>query len=622
MGLLLVAMVPGRALGQLRVQEVRFEGNEAFSDRQLRKVTRVEDRALLLGWLGVSKPRFNYMVAARDVTFLRAFYHNRGYLQAQVEQLTEQLDERTLTVMFAIREGPLTTLSDVSFEGNDTSPDQELLNITRRRRESRLGPNSGEAMNESAIHGAATAILAHYRSEGNYFARIEPRVGERDSITGSASVTFRIAEGPLVHVGDVVIDGERLTKNFVINREVVLDSGDLLTETARRESQRRLHATGIFRTVNVTVGGVSADSSEATVLVTVSERPPRYVGLGAGFARDENAQVDLRVRTAGEWGHRNIYGTGRAIELAAAGDFQVISDWKPIQQEVSLRYVEPWFWSSRTPGTILLAFRPQQYDIYQVQEFAAELGLRREFTPRTVGWLTFSYRLVGTEFPSENVSDQKALRGLSGEIQRDTRDTFISPSQGSLTRLVARNYGWIFGGPNYDRFTGEWARYRSTGRRTIVATRLKLGLASPRGQTRDIPVFDRFFAGGANTVRGYDERTLGPVIASTDTTTGDMRFDPVGGRILALANLEFRRPRLLGPIGAEIFFDVGNIWGRLEDLDSRLAYSAGVGLFLDTPIGPIRVDYGWRLQRSPAERDTPGYRLPMGDLHISFLHAF
>lgn len=615
---LMVVLLPARAWGQLKVGEVRFEGNRSYSTAALRKVTRVEDRS----WLGLLKPRFNYLVAGRDAAFLKAFYHNRGYLQAQVEQRTERVSERELAVTFVIREGPLTTLADVYFEGNDDVGPQRLLNLIDRRRASRLRPNTGEPMNASAIQDAANVILSHYREEGYYFAQVRPVIGARDSTTGTAPVRFRIREGPKVRVSRVTIDGARNTKDFVITREITLDPGDLLTEPERRKSQRRLHATGIFRTVNVTVGEISPDSTQAVVQVTVSERPRRYVGLGAGFARDENAQVDLRLRAAGEWGHRNLFGTGRAIALSAAGDFQVITDWQPIQQEISLRYVEPWFWGSRTPLTALFALRPQQYDVYQVQELAVELGLRREFTPRTVGWLNFSYRLVSTEFAVENVSDQKALRGITGEIQRDSRDTFVSPSRGSLTRLRTRNYGWILGGPDYDRFTWEWARYRATGRRTIFASRIKVGMASPRGGTKDIPVFDRFFAGGASTVRGYDERTLGPVRATTDTVSGARRFDPVGGRILALLNLEFRRPRVAGPLGTHLFLDAGNVWSRLKDVDGRIAFSAGIGVFLDTPVGPIRFDYAWRLNRSPAERDLPGYRLPASNWHLTILHAF
>ena len=624
--LVVLLAVPSVASAQLAVDAVLFEGNRAFTDKELRKVTRVEDSGILrklFAWTPLfGKPRFNYLVAARDVTFLQAFYRNRGYLQARVEQRTRQLAETKLAVTYIISEGLRTTLSDVTFIGNETYSDQRLLSQFDESRAARLRPNQGDPVSGSAIQAAALQIVNLYRTEGHYFARVRPSITPRDSTTGSSAVTFAIREGPIVRVVDVDVAGNRSTKRHIITREVTLDPGDLLTEPDRMESQRRLFGTGIFRTVNVTIGEISPDSTRARVQVIVTERPKRYVSLGAGFAREEEAQVDVRFRGNGQWGHRNLYGTGRAIEFTTAGDFQVITGWKPIQQELSLRYLEPWFFGARTPLTASFSLRPQQYDIYEVQEFAVELGLRREYTRQTVGWLNFSYRLVDTkQVPIEDLSVKEALRGISGQIERDSRDLFISPSHGSLSRLRTQHYGGILGGPDYDRFSFEWARYRTSGRRTVVATRLKLGIASPRGGTGQIPIFDRFFAGGNNTVRGYSERELGPVIETADEG-GATRFEPVGGRVLFLANLEFRRPRVAGPLGTKLFLDIGNVWSRGSDVDGRLAYSAGVGVFIDTPLGPVWFDYGWRLNRSAVERDTPGYRLSAGRLHFGVLHAF
>jgi outer membrane protein insertion porin family len=627
-GLALVVLLaaPSVVRAQLAVDAVLFEGNQAFTERELRKVTRVEDSGILralFSWTPFfGKPRFNYLVAARDVTFLQAFYRNRGFLQARVEQRTRQLSETELAVTYVITEGVRTTLSDVIFSGNEAYSDQRLLGQINESRAARLRPNQGDPVSGSAIQAATLEIVTLYRAEGHYFARVRPAIGARDSTTGSSTVTFTIHEGPIVRVEDVDIDGNRQTKRHIITREVTLDPGDLLTEPDRMESQRRLFGTGIFRTVNVTVGSISPDSTRARLLVTVTERPSRYVSLGAGFAREEEAKVDVRFRGNGQWGHRNLYGTGRGIELTTAGDFQVITGWQPIQQELSLRYQEPWFFGARTPLTAAFSMRPQQYDIYEVQEFAMELGLMREFTRQTVGWLNFNYRLVDTrQVPIEDLAVKEALRGFSGQIERDSRDLFISPSHGSVTRLRTQHNGWILGGPDYDRFSYEWARYRTTGRRTVMASRLKVGIASPRGDTGRIPIFDRFFAGGNNTVRGYNERELGPVIETTDEG-GATRFEPVGGRVLFLANLEFRRPRVVGPLGTTLFLDIGNVWSRGSEVDGRLAYSTGIGVFLDTPLGPVRFGYGWRLNRSAIERDTPGYRLSRGRLYFGVLHAF
>ncbi len=622
--LLLLASLPTEALAQRKVREAVFEGNEAFSDRQLRRVVNVDNPAnfILLRPILGSKPRFNYLVLGRDVTYLRAFYRNRGYLQVRVEHEVEQLSGEELMVRFRITEGSLTTLSHVRLEGNRLFTDEALLAVLRRARGARLRPERGDPVSEAAIRAGAEAIIQRYRTEGRYFAGVEPTIGQRDTLNGTAPVVFRVTEGPEVRVGGVRIEGNRDTKGFVISREVTLEPGDRMTETERRESQRWLYATGIFRTVNVTVGEISPDSTLANVLVTVSESPRRYVGTGIGVVSDQQEQFDLSLRGSAEWGHRNLYGTGRALQLTASADFQIITRWSQVRRELGLRYIEPWFWGARTPLTASFTLRPQSYQEYQVQEIVSEIGWRREFTPRTRGWINFSYRLINTQIPIEAFSGRDALRGVTGDIERDSRDNILSPNQGSLSRLSGSLYGLLgLGGPQYSLISFSWARYQPTGLHTILATRVRFGAALPLGPTDEVPIFDRFFLGGAYSVRGFDERLLGPVTAVIDSA-GAVRYSPRGGQAMALLNVGVRRPRILGPLGMLVFFDAGNVWADLDEVDTRLALTAGAGIFLDTPIGPIRFDYGWRLNRSATERDTPGYRLPLRQWHLGVLYAF
>lgn len=612
-----IFLFPQVAEAQRKVVNITFEGNSAFTDSELMALTQVGDR----GFFGLgARPRFNVLVLGRDVTYLKAFYRNRGYLQCRVEDDTESTGENGLIVHFAIHEGPLTTLGDLIFSGNELFHDDELAGMVSRLRGIRL--RGGDPINESAIQAGAEEIFRRYRSRGHYFATVQPAIGVRDTSSGTAPVHYRIYEGPVVRVSDLTVEGHRSTKKFVITREVTLDIGDLVTEEARRESQRRLYSTGLFRTVGVTVGEVSEDSTSAIILVTVNEMPKHYLGTGLGVAGDQQEQIDLRLHTSAEWGHRNVYGTGRSVELSASADFQVITAWKQIRRELSLRYLEPWFWSSRTPLTAMIALRPRSYDVYQVQEVATEIGLSRDFTARSRVWLNFSYRLVNTEVPIEAFTRSDALRGFNGTMERDSRDNIVSPTRGSLTMLQLSSYGGLLGGPTYSIASAQWSRYELTGSRTVVATRMRVGVAVPTGDTDEVPIFDRFFAGGASSVRGYEERQLGPVSTFYDTTSGRIIYQPRGGEALALFNLEIRRPRYFGPFGLLFFLDAGNIWAKPREMNLKLAFSAGVGVFLDTPIGPVRLDYGWRLNRSPIERAIDDYRLDPGHLHFSVLYAF
>ncbi|MFO7769481.1 MAG: BamA/TamA family outer membrane protein [bacterium] len=618
--LLGVAAGSGEAYGQRKVEDVVFHGNEAFPAERLADVTRVENRNILQ-FLGKGRPTFNYLVMGRDTTILRAFYRNRGYLQCSVEDRVEPLGEERLVVHYTIREGPRYTLSELRFEGNEVFGDEALRGLLSGLRGYRL--RQGAPISESALQAGAERIRQLYLEEGYYFVEVSPRIGQRDTTSGAAPVTYRVREGNQVRVTDVTVEGARHSKDFVITREVTLDPGDLLKETQRRESQRRLYGTGIFRTANVTVGGVNEDTTSVNVLVTVRERPLHYFGFGAGVAGDDREQLDLNLHTSSDWGHRNLFGTGRVLELRASADFQVVTAWELVRRELSMRYVEPWLLGTRMPGTLTLALRPQSYGIYNVQEITAEIGLSREFTPRSRGRLDFTYRLVDTEVPVEAFSSRDALRGGSLWAERDSRDNFFSPVSGSYTQAMVRGYGGkVLGGPSYAIMSATWSRYQLTGSSTVLATRVRAGLAQPYGGTDEVLIFDRFFAGGANSVRGYSERRLGPVTTSVDTTTGRTSFQARGGRALLLLNAEMRRPGILGPVGSMVFVDAGNVWARTGDVGFDLALTAGVGIFLDTPIGPFRVNYGWRLNKSPTERATPGFSLPPGQFHFTVLHAF
>ncbi len=614
-GILLVFLLatPTTVRAQRKVSEVTFEGNVSFDSAELKKLTRVGPRS----WLS-RKPTFNILVMNRDVTYIRGFYQDRGFLGCRVEAATEAVGEDDLVVRFTLDEGDRTSLSRLEFHGNTHFSDRELQNRIRNIRGVRL--REGAPLNASVIQAGGQLILNRYRNNGFYFARVQPGTGVRDNLSGTAPVIYRIAEGPEVRVTGVRVEGNRSTKREVIVRELTLKAGDLLQEEDRIESQRRLFATGVFRSASVTVGEVTADSTGATLLVTVNEMPARYVGTGTGLAGDQQEQFDLRFHTSAVWGHRNLWGTARALELNAGADFRIdfrrFRDSELIQRELSLRYLEPWIFRSRIPLTTLLYVRPRSYPEYDTEEYGAEIGVAKEFALRTKAWLNLAFRQVRIDsaaVPQALVPQERSsLSGINATFERDTRDNFLSPLRGSMTRFRLNSYlRFQAQNPAYTSVLFEWSRYQLTGSRTVVAVRARLGLAWPQGRTTEVPIFDRFFLGGASSVRGHQERSLGPESADGN---------PIGGEAVALFNLEIRRPKQIGPFGLILFADAGNVWRDISAMQRRfkLAYGTGVGIFLDTPIGPFRIGHGWKVKVSSRGDVT----FERGVFHFSVMYAF
>jgi len=564
------------------------------------------------------KPTFNILVMNRDVTYIRSFYQDQGYLGCRVAAATEAVGDDDLMVHFTVDEGDRTSLSRLEFQGNTHFSDRELQNHIRNVRGVRL--REGDPLNASAIYGGRQMILQRYRNNGFHFARVQPGTGARDNLSGTAPVIYRIIEGPQVTVTGVRVEGNRLTKREVIVRELILSEGDLLQEQDRIESQRRLFATGVFRTASVTVGEVTGDSTGAVLLVTVNEMPVRYVGTGTGLAGDKQEQFDLTFHTSAVWGHRNLWGTARALELNAGADFRIdfrrFRDSELIQRELSLRYLEPWIFHSRIPLTTLLYIRPRSYPEYETEEYGAEIGVAKEFALRTKAWLNLAFRQVRIDSAAVSQAlvpqERSSLSGINATFERDTRDNFLSPSQGSMTRVRLNSYlRFQAQNPAYTSVLFEWSRYQLTGSRTVVAVRARLGLAWPQGRTTEVPIFDRFFLGGASSVRGHQERSLGPESADGN---------PIGGESVALFNLEIRRPKQIGPLGLILFADAGNVWRDISAMQRRfkLAYGTGVGIFLDTPIGPFRIDHGWEVKVTSRGDVT----LERGVFHFSVMYAF
>ncbi len=611
--LALLLATPVTVEAQRKVSNVTFEGNTSFGSAELKKLTRVGYQPLL-----GRKPTFNILVMNRDVTYIRGFYHDQGYLGCQVEAASEAAGDDELEVHFTIEEGDRTSLSRLEFHGNTVFPDEDLQGRIRALRGVRL--REGAPLNASAIHAGGEQILQGYRNNGFHFARVQPGTGVRDALTGMAPVIYRITEGPQVSVTGIRVEGNRLTRREVIVRELTLNEGDFLDERQRIESQRRLFATGVFRTASVTVGEVTGDSTGAILLVTVNEMPVRYIGTGTGLAGDQQEQFDLRFHSSAVWGHRNLWGTARALELNAGIDFRIdfrrFIDLELIQRELSLRYLEPWIFGSRIPLTTLLYVRPRSYPEYDTEEYGAEVGVAREFSLKTKAWLNLAFRQVKIDSAAVPQAfapqERSSLSGINATYERDSRDNFLSPMRGSMTRIRLNSYlRFQAQNPAYTSILFEWSRYQLTGSRTVVAIRSRLGLAWPQGRTVEVPIFDRFFLGGASSVRGHQERSLGPESADGN---------PVGGEAVALFNLEIRRPKQIGPLGLLLFADAGNVWRDIGAMQRRfkLAYGTGIGIFLETPIGPFRIDHGWEVRVSPNGDVT----LERGIFHFSVMYAF
>jgi outer membrane protein insertion porin family len=627
------------------VNSVRISGNRAFTAQQLRELLRIKEGDI-------------FVRAALDagVNAIVAAYHARGYpgMTAHVSDAALPPErpgspDRGVEIAIAITEGPRTIVRKVAFEGHEALPDGALRAL--------VATAPGRPYVEAEVARDRDVLELEYRNRGYGSATVRTAIAFADDGT-QADVRFTIVEGPQVLVDHIIIVGNRRTDAEVIERALVLRPGEPLGFNAMVESRARLRAIGLFRSVRVEPIG-PAGRTRRDVLVAVEEADATTFDFGggveAGFrarpgeARQAEDQFEVVPRGFFQIGRRNLWGRNRSVDLFTrvslrARDIAAVRGAEAATSEVGFneyRVAATWREPAAfgTAADVMLSGRFEQairssFD-FNRRDVRAEIG--RQFTPRYsgVGRVSFERTRIFNRDPDseqapliDRLFPQVRLVRVSGTAIRDTRDDPLDPTRGSLATmsidLAARAIGSEVG---FVRTYVEGFLYRRlpVRRSAVLALGARLGAADgfPREKdgriVQDLPASERFFAGGDTSVRGFsldragDERTITPA------------GFPTGGNGVIVFNAELR-VHALGPVRqrGEIqvvgFVDAGNVFPRVSGLDvTDLRPAAGFGVRYRSPVGPIRVDLGFNLDRREL---VPGVRERGTVLHISLGQAF
>jgi outer membrane protein insertion porin family len=469
-------------------------------------------------------------------------------------------------------------------------------------------------------------------------------------------VLFTVREGQRVSVDHVLIVGNQRTRTATIERELQFRAGEPLGLEQVNESQRRLAALGLFRRVRINELA-HGDESKRDVLVSVEEAPATTVGFGGGVEAGELLLTDEETKIASqhlevapraffEIGRRNLFGKNRSVNLftrVSLGNLQNQTTSKGFgEYRVIGTYREPRVFGSAADAFLTGTLEQQIRSSFNFARRAvsAELGRRLSRAVSVSG----SYQIQRTELfdehidpefqiPIDRLFPQIRLSSFSSSIVRDTRDDLTDPSGGYFLsangQLASRRIGSEVGfAKSY--FVAQMFRMVPHTRRMVVAASARLGIAAddetfgqhngeplplgPDGKPQlVIPASERFFAGGDTTVRGFALDQLGIPLVTLD----EQGF-PTGGGGLMILNAEVRVPTTRG-LGLVGFFDTGNVFYRTSDIRlGDLRGSLGFGVRYKSPIGPIRVDLGFKLQRNV----IAGKREPLTALHITLGQAF
>ncbi|RJQ22841.1 MAG: outer membrane protein assembly factor BamA [Nitrospiraceae bacterium] len=569
------------------LKKINFEGT-SFSHKALRSIVHFEE----------GKPYNENLLSEGEESILK-FYNALGYLKAGISAIEKNFtrEGREVEVTIVIEEGPQTKTREIRIAGNKEIGEQEIYN--------ELQSLKGSPYNVIDISDARYRVLSLYGRRGYPDAKadVESKVDNEDAI-----VTFRITENRPSVIGKIILTGNNRTKAKIIKREFTIKEGETYNYDELLKTRQKLYRLGIFNEVSIETLTPPREVDHMLardMMVSLREGKAGSVEVSLGYGDYE------RFRTSLDFSYRNIGGYNRQAGFRAEAS--------SVKQRFTLSFREPWLFNQPDlPFSVLLSkedTRSVNLDtkdvLYETDRLSLLFGVEKEIRKGWKANLNYEYAFVDTKDVQPGVilsredSGTLGIGSISPALFYDTRDDPFDPTTGFLQGIVIKLASKaLLSETEFIKGTFQSSWFFPAGKGVVFAFSLRGGAAYSYDNIKELPLVERFFLGGRTTVRGYSNDTLGP--KGADDT-------PTGGNVFCVVNSEFRVPIGKG-FGLVPFLDAGNVWQLAEDIRPELKYTAGIGLRYKTPVGPVRIDYGHKMNRESGESS--------GELHYSFGHVF
>ena len=578
-----VTIVEGK---KIRVREIRFVGNRAFSNRRLLKLMSTRRGGFFVPGY------YRKEVLEDDIEKIRAFYRQAGYSDVQVSYAVAS-DEPSgrLTITLTLDEGRRYVVGDIRIVGIQQIPEAEL------RRKLTMITNS--PFSQDGMRNDVVNLQSAYFALGYMTNRVEPST-VLSPTTGKVDVTYTIAEGGVTYVDEILIQGNSKTKDPVIRREIRVSPGERFDGEKLRRSKERLYNLGYFEEVSLDTAP-STDPGRRHLVVNVKEAKTGEFSFGGGFSSVDRVIgfAEITQRNFDLFRPPTFTGGGQELKLRGTVGTR--------RKDLLLSFTEPWIFGH----PYLFGFDAYNRTRSRGEGYSFDLERRGGALRFGHGFAEYNrwdatYRLERTTV--ENVPDQasSALREETGrrtlsslrlQLSRDTRDNRFFAHHGTYAYVAGESAGSFLGGDR-DFFKVTWgaSRYFEPFKDHVLELTANFGLADSFGDSNAVPIFERFFAGGADTIRGYRERRVGPKDLLSN--------DPVGGESMVLGTVEYSIP-IAAFLRAAVFYDVGNVYERFQEFAQEgFKSGVGIGVRIKTPFGPMKLDAGYPINPDRGEKQN------------------
>jgi len=566
---------------RLFIRGIEVLGAENIRPRELRKEMALKKRGVLSWLTGTGILREELL--DRDAAVIESLYANKGFIDARVGQPIVDYEEDGIYLTFQVEEGPRYKTGTVDFSGDLLVSIDELMEITALDDLSR----EDKYFDRSVMRDDLRNLSDYYTDFGYAFADADADM-DVDQENRLVNTTYLLDKGEKIYINRVHIEGNTKTRDNVIRREMRLSDGDLFSGSALRRSNERLHRLDYFETVEIEPVPTPQDD-EIDLIVRVSEQPTGMISAGAGYSSYDKLFFTGMIQ------QRNLFGKGYSLGFSGSFGSRTtmfdLSFWNPYFRDSNLGIGTDLYWIDDD------FFTYDKHTRGGRAKFSYPLG---EYT--TMYW---HYRL--DQYTIENITRDahRDIVGLEGEnwssalylaATRDTTNRRLNPSRGTVNTFSMEYAGGLIGGDdNFIKYIYRSDYYRPLFWKTIFHWRGQAGYVMQNTSDK-IPNFELFTLGGINSVRGYPAREIAPRFDDGEIKGGDKHF---------FTNLELIFPlnEDLGIMGL-VFFDAGNAWDSDESVDMDLFKSIGAGIRWYSPMGPLRVEYGYGLDKLDGKRES------------------
>jgi outer membrane protein insertion porin family len=562
---------------KIKITKITFEGNAVYTEKELKKKIKTNEKGFWT-WL-TSSGELEKEELNQDTIKLRNFYHNSGFVDAKVSEPIVEYQDDMIYIKFKIDEGPKFKVGSVSITGDLISPEMEL--------KEELKITAEEFYSREVVRSDVLAITDLYSDDGYAYADIFPRI-DKDYETLQVNIEYVIKRGKKVYFESIIITGNNKTRDKVIRRELRVYEQELFSGKGLKRGVRNLYRLDFFEDVRVDTVQGSADD-QILLKIDVIEKPTGNFMFGGGYS-----SIDYGYLTAAV-SQNNLFGRGQTLQLKTTVSEK--------SNTYTLSFTEPYLFDKSISAGFDIYNQDRDYNDYDKSSTGGRLRLGFGLMDYTKLYWAYTYDISDVsnidDDASDVVKDSEGINITSSTkvtLRYDSRDRVFNPTEGT-NDSISVEYAGLGGDIGFTKYLASSGWYYPLFLGTVGLVHGKAGYVH-ENDTGFLPDYERFYLGGMNSVRGFDWR---------DIHAEDENGDEVGGNRFIQFNIEWIIPLIkdAGMMGV-FFIDAGNVYGDDDEFNlTETREGGGAGIRWYSPLGPIRLEYGWILDPKEDE-DTQG----------------